>query len=108
MSSAAKKLSENWNVPTSLPDDGIKEHGSERLLHTQKLRVQRPTRHRKNNNRNESSTSVLLYDMGFLSEASVVKCSASNLVGKYIGHTGPKITKVLEKALGKVLFIDEA
>lgn len=48
------------------------------------------------------------YDMGFLSEASVVECSASDLVGKYIGHTGPKTTKVLEKALGKVLFIDEA
>jgi hypothetical protein len=39
--------------------------------------------------------------MGFLSEASVVKCSASNLVGKYIGHTGPNITKVLEKLLAR-------
>lgn len=48
------------------------------------------------------------YDMGFLSEVSVVECSASDLVGKYIGHSGPKTTKVLEKALGKVLFIDEA
>lgn len=48
------------------------------------------------------------YDMGFLSEASVVECSASDLVGKYIGHSGPKTTKVLERALGKVLFIDEA
>jgi len=46
--------------------------------------------------------------MGFLSESSVVECSASDLVGKYIGHSGPKTTKVLEKALGKVLFIDEA
>ncbi|PQE23789.1 NFX1-type zinc finger-containing 1 protein [Rutstroemia sp. NJR-2017a BBW] len=48
------------------------------------------------------------YDMGLLSDASVIECSASNLIGKYVGHSGPKTTKVLEKALGKVLFIDEA
>jgi SpoVK/Ycf46/Vps4 family AAA+-type ATPase len=46
--------------------------------------------------------------MGLLSDATVVECSASDLVGKYVGHSGPKTTKVLEKALGKVLFIDEA
>lgn len=48
------------------------------------------------------------YDMGFLSKAEVVSCSASDLVGEYIGHTGPKTRKLLESALGKVLFIDEA
>lgn len=48
------------------------------------------------------------YDMGFLSEASVVEVSASDLMGKYVGHSGPKTTKVLERSLGKVLFIDEA
>jgi len=48
------------------------------------------------------------YDMGFLSEASVVECSASDLMGKYVGHTGPKTIKVLERSLGKVLVIDEA
>ncbi|RFU29235.1 hypothetical protein B7463_g7080, partial [Scytalidium lignicola] len=48
------------------------------------------------------------YDMGFLSEASVVECSVSDLVGRYVGHSGPKTTKVLERGLGKVLFIDEA
>jgi DNA polymerase III delta prime subunit len=48
------------------------------------------------------------YDIGFLSEASVVEVSASDLVGKYVGHSGPKTTKVLERSLGKVLFIDEA
>ncbi|KAN0082397.1 P-loop containing nucleoside triphosphate hydrolase protein [Tylopilus felleus] len=42
------------------------------------------------------------FDMGFLSSADVIECSASDLVGQYVGHTGPK------KALGKVLFIDEA
>ena len=48
------------------------------------------------------------YDMGFLSSAEVVECSASDLVGQYVGQTGPKTKGVFEKALGKVLFIDEA
>ena len=46
--------------------------------------------------------------MGFLSSADVVERSASDLVGKYVGHTGPQTKAVFEKALGKVLFIDEA
>ncbi|EKM60602.1 uncharacterized protein PHACADRAFT_203774 [Phanerochaete carnosa HHB-10118-sp] len=48
------------------------------------------------------------YDMGFLSSTEVVECSASDLVGQYVGHTGPKTKQVFERALGKVLFIDEA
>lgn len=48
------------------------------------------------------------YDMGFLSTAEVVECSVTDLVGQYIGHTGPKTQKMFEQALGKVLFIDEA
>lgn len=48
------------------------------------------------------------YDMGLLSNASVVDCSATDLIGQYIGQTGPKTQQLLEKALGKVLFIDEA
>ncbi|KAI0030555.1 P-loop containing nucleoside triphosphate hydrolase protein [Vararia minispora EC-137] len=48
------------------------------------------------------------YDMGFLSSSEVIECSASDLVGQYVGHTGPKTRKLFEKALGKVLFIDEA
>lgn len=46
--------------------------------------------------------------MGFLSSAEVIECSASDLVGQYIGQTGPKTKALLEKALGRVLFIDEA
>jgi hypothetical protein len=48
------------------------------------------------------------YDMGFLSTAEVIDCSATDMIGQYIGHTGPKVRKLLEKALGKILFIDEA
>ncbi|CAD6447396.1 0557e774-38d7-48ff-aa0d-164e8d9530c5 [Sclerotinia trifoliorum] len=48
------------------------------------------------------------YDLGLLSEVRVVECSASDLVGQYVGQTGPKTIKQLELGLGKVLFIDEA
>ena len=50
----------------------------------------------------------IFYDMGFLASSEVCECSASDLVGQYLGHTGPKTTAQLEKALGRVLFIDEA
>ncbi|KAI1851825.1 hypothetical protein JX265_013182 [Neoarthrinium moseri] len=50
----------------------------------------------------------VFYDMGFLATAEVVECSASDLVAQYIGQTGPKVRELLDKALGKVLFIDEA
>ncbi|KAJ7494735.1 P-loop containing nucleoside triphosphate hydrolase protein [Mycena galericulata] len=48
------------------------------------------------------------YDMGFLSSPKVEECSASDLVGQYVGQTGPKTLQLFEKALGRVLFIDEA
>lgn len=48
------------------------------------------------------------YDMGFLASTEVIECSATDLIGKYIGHTGPKVQQLLEKALGRILFIDEA
>ncbi|KAJ7116098.1 P-loop containing nucleoside triphosphate hydrolase protein [Mycena filopes] len=48
------------------------------------------------------------YDMGFLSSPKVVECSVSDLVGQYVGQTGPKTAKLFDKALGRVLFIDEA
>lgn len=46
--------------------------------------------------------------MGMLGSTEVVDCTATDLVGQYVGHTGPKAQKQLEKGLGKVLFIDEA
>ncbi|KAH8587115.1 P-loop containing nucleoside triphosphate hydrolase protein [Bisporella sp. PMI_857] len=50
----------------------------------------------------------IYYDMGFLSEAEVIECSVTDLIGSYVGQTGPKTVNALEKGLGKVLFIDEA
>lgn len=50
----------------------------------------------------------VFFDMGFLSEVAVLECSASDLIGSYVGQTGPKTRSQLEKALGKVLFVDEA
>ncbi|KAL2074253.1 hypothetical protein VTL71DRAFT_8031 [Oculimacula yallundae] len=50
----------------------------------------------------------VFYDMGFLATAELIDVSATDLVGQYVGQTGPKVQKLLDKALGKVLFIDEA
>ncbi|EPS44029.1 hypothetical protein H072_1969 [Dactylellina haptotyla CBS 200.50] len=50
----------------------------------------------------------VFYDMGFLAHAKVEQCSTTDMIGEYVGHTGPKVKKLLEKAMGKVLFIDEA
>jgi flagellar biosynthesis GTPase FlhF len=50
----------------------------------------------------------IFYDMGVLSQAKVVECSATDMIGQYVGQTGPKVQKQMEKAMGKVLFIDEA
>ena len=48
------------------------------------------------------------YDMGFLASPEVLEVSATDMIGQYVGHTGPKVQKLLEKAMGRVLFIDEA
>ncbi|KAI5458547.1 P-loop containing nucleoside triphosphate hydrolase protein [Mariannaea sp. PMI_226] len=50
----------------------------------------------------------IFYDMGLLSAPEVIEVSASQLIGEYCGQTGPKTQRLLESALGKVLFIDEA
>ncbi|ROV99425.1 hypothetical protein VMCG_06406 [Cytospora schulzeri] len=50
----------------------------------------------------------VFYDMGLLATNEVYDCSATDLIGEYKGHTGPKTQKVFQLALGKVLFIDEA
>ena len=48
------------------------------------------------------------YDMGLLARAAVHECSASDIVAQYVGQTGPLVRKTFDRALGQVLFIDEA
>ncbi|KAK1227900.1 hypothetical protein PQX77_009090 [Marasmius sp. AFHP31] len=50
----------------------------------------------------------IYYDMGLLSSPDVIECSATDMIGSYLGQTGPKTQQLFKKALGKVLFIDEA
>jgi len=50
----------------------------------------------------------MYYDMGFLSTREVLDCSVTDLIGTTPGSTGPKVQNLLERALGKVLLIDEA
>ena len=50
----------------------------------------------------------IYYDMGILESDEVIEISATELVGQFVGQTGPKTQQQLEKALGKVLFVDEA
>ena len=50
----------------------------------------------------------ILYNLKYIKENKLIEVSSKDLVAEYVGQTAPKTNKVIERALGGVLFIDEA